>query len=181
MEIREKSSRKLILFTFIVFLVWVILQFITPLLVPEKRIDDLTGHVGMIDNEQIIDGVPFPANLVYRCGDALCHQKADRSFFINGNQMPFCQRCTAIWLGLAIGLGFLLIYKINLDEKFIYVILIGVVPIAIDGIGQLVGFWESTAIVRVITGLLVGFVSGMAIGIIVDELRSIRQNRKEMN
>ena len=49
--------------------------------------------------------------------------------------MPFCSRCTAIWLGLAIGLGFMIFYRIKLDEKFFFILIIGIVPLVIDGIG----------------------------------------------
>jgi uncharacterized membrane protein len=178
MEVREKSSRKIILIFFVVFFIWVLLQFISPLTLSEGSVNDLSGYVGVTDNEYLTDKMPFPVNLVYNCGDKLCHQKLDRSFFLNNNQMPFCSRCTAIWLGLAIGLGFMVIYKLNLDERFIYVILIGLIPIGIDGVGQLFGLWESTAIVRVITGLLVGFVCGVAIGIIIDELKELVDKKR---
>ena len=128
-------------------------------------------------SSQIIDEIPAPWGSIYGCGDRLCHQKAERSFFINENQMPFCVRCTAIWLGLAIGLGFLVFYKIELNAKFIIVILIGLLPIGIDGLGQLFGFWESTNLVRLITGLLIGFVCGVAIGLIIDEVRDFKKRR----
>jgi uncharacterized membrane protein len=51
--------------------------------------------------------------------------------------------------------------------------ILGIVPIGIDGIGQLFGFWESTNIIRVITGLLTGMVCGVTLGVIVDEIKTI--------
>jgi uncharacterized membrane protein len=177
MERREKSSRLIILIFFIPFLVWVLLQFLAPFAIPHNSIDDLSGITGVSDNEKIIDEIPAPWGSIYGCGDRLCHQKAERSFFINENQMPFCVRCTAIWLGLAIGLGFLVFYKIELDEKFLYLLAIGLIPIGVDGIGQLLGFWESDNSVRIITGLLVGFVCGVAIGVIIDEIRELKKRR----
>lgn len=179
MERREKSSRLIILIFFIPFLIWIILQFLAPLALPHDSANDLSGFVGVSDNEKLIDEMPSPWNLVYGCGDRLCHQKAERSFFINDNQMPFCSRCTAIWLGLAIGLGFMTFYKIKLDEKFLILILIGLVPIGIDGVGQLFGFWESNNIIRLITGLLIGIVCGIAIGLIIDEITELRRKTKE--
>jgi uncharacterized membrane protein len=171
MEKRERSSKWIILF-FIPFLLWILLQFVAPLTLPTSSIDDLSGFVGVSDNENMIDDIPSPWNLIYGAGDRLCHQKADRSFFINENQMPFCSRCTAIWSGLAIGLCFMVFYKIELNEKFLFLIIIGIVPIGIDGIGQLLGFWESNNIIRLITGLLAGIVVGLAIALIIDEIRS---------
>jgi len=178
MERRGKSSRLIILVFFILFLLWGVIQFLAPLALPHGSVDDLSGHTGLLDNKNTIDEMSFPWSFVYSAGDRTCHQKADRSLFINGNQMPFCSRCTAIWLGLAIGLGFMIFYKIELDEKFVFVLIIGIVPIGIDGVGQLFGLWESTNIARVITGLAVGIVCGIAIGVIIDEIREMINSKK---
>jgi uncharacterized membrane protein len=179
MEKRENSFSFIIFLFFLFFLLWVVLQFIAPIFITNNNIKDLSGIVGVSDNEVIIEKIPFPFNFVYSCGDRLCHQKVDRSLSINGNQMPFCIRCTAIWLGLAIGLGLMIFYKIVLDEKFLILIIIGFVPIAIDGVGQLLNLWESTNIIRLITGLLVGIVTGLAIGIIIDELKDLKIKKIE--
>ena len=179
MEKREKSSRWIILIFFIPFLIWILLQFLAPLTLPHGSVDNLSGLVGVSDNEKMIDTIPSPWSSIYGCGDKLCHQKAERSFFINGNQMPFCSRCTAIWLGLAIGLGFMVFYKIELNVKFLYLIIIGLVPIGIDGVGQLLKIWESNNLTRLITGLMIGIVCGIAIGIIIDESREIFRFKKK--
>ncbi|MDH7507187.1 MAG: DUF2085 domain-containing protein [Candidatus Thermoplasmatota archaeon] len=179
MEKREKFSSLIIFLFFIILLSWVILQFLGPVFVPNNTINDLSGLTGISDNDKIIEKIPFPFNLVYSLGDRLCHQNAQRSFFINGNQMPFCSRCTAIWLGLTIGLGFMIFYKIEFDKKFFILIIIGIFPIAVDGIGQLLHLWESTNIIRLITGLLAGIITGLAIGIIFDEIKEIRILKKQ--
>ena len=178
MERRGRFSSLIILIFFIPFFIWILLQFLAPFAIPSSTIDDLSGLTAISDNEKLIDSMPFPWNFVYSCGDRLCHQKAERSFFLNDNQMPFCSRCTAIWLGLAVGLGFMVFYKIELNEKFLYLIFIGLIPIGIDGVGQLFGFWESTNAVRLITGLSVGIVCGIAIGLIIDEIKSIIKEKK---
>jgi uncharacterized membrane protein len=172
MEKRERSSKWIILF-FIPFLIWILLQIIAPFVLPNSSIDDLSGIVGVSDNNKIIDEIPSPWGALYGAGDRLCHQISERSFFINGNQMPFCSRCTAIWLGLAVGLGLMVFYKIELNEKFLFLIIIGIIPIAIDGLGQLFNFWESLNIIRFITGILAGIVCGIAIAIIINEICSL--------
>ena len=111
----------------------------------------------------------------------MCHQKSERSFFINGNQMAFCSRCTSIILGIAIGVGFMFFYKFELNDRFIFIILIGFIPVGVDGLGQLFGFWESTNLIRFITGILVGIVTGIAIGAIIDELSTIRLKKAKSN
>jgi len=173
MERRVRFFKITILFLFIPFLLWTILQFLAPISLPQGSVEDLSGLTAVSDNEKIINDMPSPWNSIYSIGDRLCHQRADRSFFINGNQMPFCSRCTAIWIGITTGLAFMIFYKIKLDGRFIILIIIGLVPIAIDGLGQLVNLWESTNISRLITGILIGVVCGLALGIIVDELKDI--------
>ncbi|GAI79356.1 unnamed protein product [marine sediment metagenome] len=69
-------------------------------------------------------------------------------------------------------------YTIQLNEKFLFAILLSLVPIGVDGIGQLFEFWESTNVVRVITGLLVGSACGVAMGVIVDEIKTIHLFKK---
>lgn len=174
MEIRERSfSSFFIFFVFLVFFIFFILQVLGPLTMPTGSIDNLSGLTVLSDNEDEISKMPFPYNTIYSVGDRLCHQKEERSFFINGNQMPFCARCTAIWLGLSIGIFLMIFFEIKLSEKIFLMILIGLIPLGIDGVGQLIGLWESTNLIRFLTGILTGIVSGIALGVIIDELKDI--------
>ena len=173
MQRRSKYFRSLIFIFFVLFSLWFLLQLLAPLALPKGSVSDLSGLVAISDNEDTINDMDLPWGFVYSAGDRLCHQKAERSFFINDNQMPFCSRCTAIWLGIAIGLGFMVFYKIQLNEKLLFAIILSIIPIGVDGVGQLFGFWESTNVVRVITGLLVGSACGVAMGVIVDEIKTI--------
>lgn len=177
---REKPS-KFITITLVIFLVWSLLQILSPLLLPSDSIHDLSGKTMIVDNEKTIARIPFPLNYVYRAGDRLCHQRADRSFFINGNQMPFCSRCTAIWIGFLIGLIVLFFFKVPLDERFLFILIVSLIPMGIDGTGQLLGFWESTNLLRVITGLITGVICGMAVGIVIDEVGILIKTKKVNN
>lgn len=172
------KNNKIKVIIFIFFLFWALLHFVMPLLLPANIITDLSGVVGLEDNEHLTNNLPFPSSLVYKLGDIMCHQKAERSFFINGNQMPFCSRCTGIFLGLSIGLMIAIFKKLRLDGKFIIFLIAAFVPIGIDGIGQLFGFWESNNLIRVITGLSAGIVCGIAIGLIVDEVTATFISKK---
>lgn len=176
MERREKCFKSVTFVLFIIFLLWIILQFLAPISLPKHSVQDLTGLVAVSDNAGTINRIDFPWNFVYSTGDRLCHQKSERSFFLNGNQMPFCSRCTAIWLGLTVGLGFIIFYRVKLNEKLLYALILGIVPLALDGIGQLFNLWESTNIIRVSTGIIVGIVCGVTFGVIIDELRDIKNN-----
>jgi uncharacterized membrane protein len=177
MKRRKQRLKNFVFVFFLIFFIWTLLQFLAPFSLHTGSVTDLSGVVGFSDNQNVIRNMSFPWNVVYTIGDRLCHQQADRSLFLNENQMPFCTRCTAIWLGLIVGLGFMVLYTIELNEKFLFVILFSLIPIGIDGVGQLFGFWESTNIIRFFTGILAGGVCGMAIGIIIDEIKAIYQSK----
>jgi uncharacterized membrane protein len=177
MEKREKRFDLLLLSIFCFFLVWSLLQILAPLALPSNSVTNLSGMSGILDNPETLQDMPFPWNVVYTIGDRMCHQKTERSLFLNGNQMPFCSRCTAIWIGLALGAGIITAYRINLDYKFLLLIFLGIMPIGIDGVGQLIGVWESTNLSRIVTGLLAGVVCGITIGCIVDETRELKKDK----
>lgn len=176
MERRERAS-KLVLILFFFFLIFCLMQFLSPMLLPKGSVNDFSGLVGIVNNKEQIDKLPFPINYLYLSGDYLCHQKSERSFFFNENQMPFCSRCIAIFIGITIGLLLMIFLKIELDERLIFMILLSIIPIGIDGIGQLIGLWESTNLIRVITGLIVGIMSGIALGIIIDEIQNLFKSK----
>jgi len=173
MENKGKYSRLVTLLFFLVLFIWVLLQFLAPLLLPSDSVQDLTGMVALSDNEHLIDDMSYPWNALYSMGDRLCHQQADRSFFLNGNQMPFCSRCTAIFVGMVIGLAIMIKYRLPLSDRFIFYIIICLTPVRIDGVGQLIGLWESTNIIRVVTGLPAGLLTGILLGLLIDEVSEI--------
>lgn len=174
MKRRNQGLNKFVFVFFLFFSIWVLLQFLAPFGLPKGSISDLSGVVGFSDNENVIQNMSFPWNVVYSIGDRLCHQRAERSLFLNENEMPFCSRCTAIWVGLAVGLGFMVLFTIELNWKFLIALIAALVPIGIDGMGQLFGFWESINLVRILTGFPAGVFCGIAIGIIFDELHTIK-------
>jgi len=177
MERREKVSKRMFLF-FLCFLFFVLLQFISPLLLPTATITDLSGTTVFLDHPEEEHTIPPPFAIIYSLGDILCHQKEERSLFLNQNQMPFCSRCTAIWIGMAIGICIALFIKFELNMRFIALFFLFIVPLFIDGCGQLIGLWESTNFLRLITGLLAGIISGISLDCIIDELRMVRKEKK---
>jgi len=168
MEKRGKAS-KIILTLFLMIFLFTLLQFLSPIFLPSNTYIEIDGMVGVINNEVEIENMSFPWNIGYLLGDSLCHQKQERSFIINGNQMPFCSRCTAIWLGLTTGLAVMLFYHVKLNSIFMIILILSLFPIGIDGGGQLIGLWESTNISRTLTGLIIGVPVGIALGVIIDE------------
>jgi uncharacterized membrane protein len=175
-EAAPRKFHPLVLIPFAITLAWVLIQFLAPLSLPAGSVKDLSGVVGRVDNaNQTAKMNPF-ARWVYEGGDVNCHQKASRSLFINGNEMPYCSRDLGIFIGMMLGCALGL--YIVLDLKVWYIIG-GLVPMGIDGVGQLVGLWESTNPVRLLTGALAGFITGIALAFIfyvVEEY--LRERRK---
>jgi uncharacterized membrane protein len=178
MRRRKPWFPSLIFLLFLLFALWSALQFLAPFVLPAGSVPDLSGVVGVSDNDHITRNMSLPWNVMYSSGDRLCHQEATRSLFFNGNQMPFCTRCTAIWLGIAVGLGFIMLFTVELTGGFLVTLIISLVPIGVDGVGQLLGFWESTNVIRFLTGLPAGIICGVAIGIIIDESKGLLYDMK---
>ncbi len=95
-------------------------------------------------------------DLLFKVYQPFCHQMPERSFFIFGYQVSYCQRDVAIYT--SIFLGGLLFARLRprlpgLSPRW-YAVLI--LPMALDGFTQLFGLRESTWELRVITGTLFG-------------------------
>ena len=97
------------------------------------------------------------AGAIYLAYSLACHQMPERSFFILGQKVAYCQRDVAIYLTM---LAAALVYsrlrgRVKSLDWRLYLLLIA--PMAIDGTTQLFGWRESTWELRVITGVLFGF------------------------
>ena len=81
--------------------------------------------------------------------------------------MSFCARDTGIFLGLVIGFMYASRKRTVLTLPLVIAALI---PIGLDGTIQLLTDYESTNPKRLITGLIAGTITGVAIKIIADSL-----------
>jgi uncharacterized membrane protein len=99
-------------------------------------------------------GITFPANAIYFFYGLTCHQLPERSFYVFGNKMCYCQRCCAIYSGVFFfGLAFPLVARWTRPLRWRWMFLLWV-PMALDGFTQLFGLRESNWELRVITGTL---------------------------
>ena len=179
-----------ILFTITFF--YLISNFIAPLLLEHGSITHMDANANMIDHgehwkEMMADGHVYEG-IIYAFGDLNCHQISNRSYEINGNQMPVCSRDIGIFSGASI--GFLILFwatpnfdfyetyfsvlpekvdkrlfsKVKRKHFFFFVMFMSIVPTGFDGFYQLLTDYESTNFVRVVTGLLFGVPTSMAFG-----------------
>lgn len=145
--------RKVELALLIFFSAWLALVVVAPFTLPAGSVTDLSGSVNHLDNQDQIAGMNPLAAAVYWIGDLNCHQLASRSFFLNGNEMPFCARDLGLFIGLVVGMAVALLTKVRPP---VYLLALGVVPLGVDGLLQLLTEYESSNPVRLLTGILAG-------------------------
>lgn len=87
-----------------------------------------------------------------KIGAYTCHQMYERSFSYRGYQFPICARCTGILVGQIIGL---ICIVIDLRINILWSLAL-IVPMAIDGLVQLIKIMESNNIRRFVTGFISG-------------------------
>jgi len=138
---------------FILFTLLTVLILISPLLVPKDTLNDLSGRVGFIDNSDQYDDLSIIPRAIYLFGDIECHQIASRSYFLNENQLPICSRDVGILLGISIGAS-VVAYRRTVITPFL--LILGLIPVGLDGGFQSLTSYESTNTVRLITGAIAG-------------------------
>ena len=124
------------------------------------------------------NGHPALAKVIYHAFGIFCHQRPDRSYFIEGHKLGVCSRCTGLYTAFAVTL---LLYPLirslrnNVNPPRQY-LLLAAVPLGIDFSLTFFGFWENTHTSRLLTGALLGSVAVFYVmpGIIDLSLRSSR-------
>jgi uncharacterized membrane protein len=91
----------------------------------------------------------------------VCHGLQSRCFELWNAPMPICTRCTAIYLGLLIGLVTFVVWPYFTERIMRSVALGAVIPLAVDGLTQLLRLRESTNELRFATGIVAGFAIGI--------------------
>ena len=117
---------------------------------------------------------------IYRGFGVFCHQRPDRSYFIDGHKLAVCSRCTGLYAGFAFTL---LIYPLVRSlrsaaippRKFLF---LAVLPLLIDFSLTFFGIWENTHTSRLLTGALLGSVTVLYVmpGIADLSLRGLQLN-----
>ena len=144
----------------VVFLVLFASVIMAPLLEEEGTIlMDKEGRVGSREYDEEFDQLGSPiSRAAYVFGDIYCHQLTERSYRLNGNQMPVCSRDVGLFAGLLMGgiVGMFLSRRFPLTFLFI-----ALAPMLLDGGMQALTSYESFNLLRVITGLAAGIGLGI--------------------
>ncbi|OPY32022.1 MAG: hypothetical protein A4E32_01631 [Methanomassiliicoccales archaeon PtaU1.Bin124] len=136
---------------------------IAPFTLPSGSVTDLSGSVGTIDNGPRISHFNPFAQAVYYLGDINCHQIKERTYVLNGNEMPVCSRDLGILSALPITL-FALAF-INFRPRF-WMVIVLLIPMGLDGGLQAFTSYTSFNELRFITGILGGIAAGLFLAMI---------------
>ena len=101
-------------------------------------------------------------------GYAICHRIPERSFFLNGRQLPLCARCTGTFLGALVGLAAILLLRRHRASRLPPAHVLGLLILfiglwAFDGVNSYMTFfpgaphlYEPRNWLRLTTGMLNG-------------------------
>lgn len=149
----EGRLRNVRLVLTLLFLGLLLLVMLAPYTLPAGSVTDLSGRIGDVDNSDQIAGMNPVAQAIYWFGDVNCHQMAERSYYLNGNQLPVCARDLGIFIGLVVGLALTVAWPFR---PRLYMMVLLIIPMAIDGGLQSLTDYESNNLFRTITGILAG-------------------------
>jgi uncharacterized membrane protein len=106
----------------------------------------------------------LPTFAAYQIGSIVCHQRPERSFHLAGMQMPVCARCFGLYLAGAAGLVFAWISRLRVPGNLTKVMMAtAAVPMVATVALEVVGAITTTNVVRMSTGLPLGFAAGLLI------------------
>lgn len=96
----------------------------------------------------------WTSRMCYGLYSFFCHQESSRSVFLLGNQLAVCSRCLAFHSSLlAAGLWVSLRIRKPLDLRLALLL---VLPSSVDVLLQVLGIRDSTNLIRLTTGALLG-------------------------
>ena len=101
---------------------------------------------------------PRLAFVIYHSFSPICHQLAERSFFIAGHQFAVCARCTGLYSGFTLMLVLYPLFRSLRSTQLPRVMWLfyAAVPLLIDFSLTFMGIWENTHSSRLLTGMLLG-------------------------
>jgi len=187
----SKLQKIIIPIIYVSFIVFTALHFIVPFLHEEGSIPNL--RYSYEDQKSIDLGHQDPINeffdYIYLAGHFTCHQRSDRSFYLNDNQLPVCSRCLGIYLGMSLVFFIALwqrpqgsffqsvwqLMKFNQNsnkDNYDLIIIFGIgailaIPMLADGFLQIFTPYVSNQMTRLVTGFLFGlFEGGFTVGLL---------------
>jgi uncharacterized membrane protein len=109
------------------------------------------------------------AAAVYLVGSFLCHQLPDRSFHVDGSQLPVCARCLGIYAGVTVvaSLGCVAWVRDLLRRwpaaRFRWIAAVAALPTVVTVAAEWGGVWATSNAVRAIAGAPLGMGAALVV------------------
>ncbi len=105
---------------------------------------------------------------IYAIGSVICHQLPDRSFFLDGRQLPVCARCTGLYLGAAAGALAWVLFKAARGwrpltvppRRAVALVTIAAAPTVVSFTSGVLGIWDGSNVTRATLAVPLGLASG---------------------
>ena len=108
---------------------------------------------------------------IFGIGSVICHQLPDRSFFIGGQQLPVCARCTGVYLSFAA--GFLAWWAVKtsrgwtpmtlLPRRSVVVTAVAAAPTVVSFTSGVLGVWDGSNLTRAVLAVPLGLAAGAVV------------------
>jgi len=118
----------------------------------------------------------FASEWVFPVCVFICHQRPDRSFFVHGNQMAVCARCTGLYTGAALAapVAFAAVSAIA-RSRARWLLLIASLPTAITWTLEAIGLMPFSNPARFVAALPLGFAAAL---LVLTTLRQAAPSRR---
>lgn len=108
---------------------------------------------------------------IYAAGALICHQRPERSFFVAGQQLPVCARCTGLYVGGAAMFlawwGWKLVTR-RAPIQFtaataLRAVAAAGVPTVVSWTSGVLGVWDGSNLVRAVLAIPLGLAAGAVV------------------
>ena len=108
---------------------------------------------------------------IFAVGSVICHQLPERSFFLDGRQLPVCARCTGLYLSGAAGLAAWWAVKLlrgwrpqTVPPRLAMALLVIVAtPTVVSYLTGVLGVWDGSNLTRAVLAVPLGVVAGAVV------------------
>ena len=105
---------------------------------------------------------------LFAIGALVCHQRPDRSFFLNGHQLPVCARCTGLYIGALLAVPLALAFASAVPPRRArWLLAVAALPTAITWSLEFAGIAPFSNITRFIGALPLGFAAAWLVAALV--------------
>jgi uncharacterized membrane protein len=109
--------------------------------------------------------------LLYAAGSVICHQLPDRSFFLDGQQLPVCARCTGLYLSGAGGFIGWVAIKLARGRRpmavrprvALLIVAAAAVPTVLSVASGTLGVWDGSNVTRALFAIPLGLAAGAVV------------------